>query len=274
MSQVIESFEHNGLSLRYISSGSGSHLVIAFHGFGRAPEEYLFITDYPGIRLLSIYLPGHPGSDEMVADTIDLAVWCQLMEKMIERYEAHRITVVGYSLGGRIAISTCMNWQIRNFRLLLLAPDGIQMHGLLRFAMRRSVFIRLFKGLLTYPNFLMRLTQILGQLRVLSKPTCHFFLRQLRDDSKRQIIKKVYSLFRHFIESEKMTHHFFDDLSHRLKIVLGQQDPIIRADMVFKLPKLIQENSVMIIEDAGHDLLSNPYVDQWKTFLIDTNSNE
>ncbi|MFM7105654.1 MAG: alpha/beta fold hydrolase [Flavobacteriales bacterium] len=269
MQQRIETYGHKGLALRYIAAGQGSHLVIAFHGFGRSPDEFLPMISESEMLLLCFYLPGHPGAAEITAEQIELDVWCQLLEMIIERHKPKLITVVGYSLGGRIALSTCMNWRIKNFRLVLLAPDGIKMSGLQRFAMKHKWGMRLFRGLMRYPAVFIVLTQTLVKIGLLSNPLGHFLLRQLREDSRRQVIMKVFPLFREFISSESVTRNFLQSLSDRLLIVLGKHDPVIPVMLVKKLPSTVVKKSVLIIDEASHDLLSVRFVQRWKSFLLD-----
>ena len=70
MQHRIESFEYKGLKLRFISAGQGPHLLLAFHGFGRSPKEFLPIVSERKMSLLSFYLPGHSGADELAIETI------------------------------------------------------------------------------------------------------------------------------------------------------------------------------------------------------------
>lgn len=269
MRAIVESIEHNGLALRYISSGSGSHLVLAFHGFARSPEEFIDAIGDTGILLLSFYLPGHDGAHDITSKSIDLKLWCQLLESLIDRYKPQAITVIGYSLGGRIAIATCLNWRIKSYRLLLLAPDGIQMNFLQRFALKRKLGFWIFHALMKSPNSFIFLTVALGRLGIIPRQTCYFLLRQLRDESKRRIIMEVFPLFREFISREKTVVKFLESLSTRALIVLGKQDPIISAQDLLKLPNKIVKSSILIIEDASHDLLSFRHVNRWKGFLLE-----
>jgi len=269
MQQRVESFTLQGLTLRYTAAGKGSQLVLAFHGFGRSPEEFLSLISEQEMLLLSFYLPGHPGADEIPVETIELDLWCQLLEKIVERHNPHSVTVIGYSLGGRIALNTCMNWRIKNFRLLLLAPDGIKMNVLQRLIMKQNWGMNLFRWMMRFPRGLILLTMVSMKLGMLSKPLGHFFIRQLRDDSKRRVILKVYPLFRKFLSSESMTIQFLESISHRLLIVLGKQDPVIPVTLIRKLPALMQTQSVLIMDEASHDVLSDRYIQRWIFFLME-----
>lgn len=267
MQHRIESFEYKGLKLRFISAGQGPHLLLAFHGFGRSPEEFLPIVSEREMTLLSFYLPGHSGADELAVETIEIHLWCEVLEKIVERHNPQSVTVIGYSLGGRIAVYTCMNWRIKNFRLLLLAPDGIRMSVIQRFVMRSKGLIGIFIWLMRFPKAIMALILLLIKLRLLAKPLGQFLIRQLSDDSKRRVILRVYPLFRKFMFSESVTVKFLHSISDRLLIVLGRHDPVISVALLTKLPASMHLRSVLILEDASHDVLSERYIERWKYFL-------
>lgn len=102
----------SAVGLRVVESGSGEALVL-LHGFTGSAETWRPFEDaWPGRRLLAFDLPGHGrplGRDASIPATID-ALLASMDAQGIGRF-----SLLGYSMGGRIAL-----------RLALRAPERVE----------------------------------------------------------------------------------------------------------------------------------------------------
>ncbi len=261
--------QYKQLRIRYIKAGEGRHLILAFHGFSRTPEEFLPLmkgreNDY---TLLSFYLPGHATAEPLESKNIDVIWWCKLMENLIDEHQAENVTVLGYSLGGRIALHTCMLWGLKNYKLLLLAPDGIKVHPLQRIAMQYNWGMRIFGWVMKHPKTTITLCRVFAALKMMDRGQHQFLSRQFKEESKRRTIEKVFPLFRFFLSDADSIREFISRRSDSIRIFLGERDGVIPPNVAENLSTKVRADVVKILPDVGHDLLSESNMHVWSTEL-------
>jgi len=203
-------------------------------------------------------------------DIIDVVIWCELMELILLPLQPSRITVIGYSLGGRLALHTCMHWSLTHYRLLLLAPDGINIHPLQRFALSNKFGLSLFRCVMRRPTSFIQFCDLLAKLHIIPFSMAHFMRRQLSDHNKLATIRVVLPAFRNFISTKKRINDYAMKMGGNLLIILGGKDLIIPQESASFLPTMIKEKSLLIYDDAAHDLLSFPFLTRWKPWVLST----
>ncbi len=147
-----------GIRLRIRDEGPrGAAAVLLLHGFGSSLETWDgwahdLATDH---RVLRLDLPGFgltgpdPTADYADARTLDV------LAALLDRLDIPRASVVGNSLGGRIAWMFAARFPQRMDRLVLVSPDGFASPG---FAYGRAPDVPLLLRALPYtlPRFMLR----------------------------------------------------------------------------------------------------------------------
>ncbi|NJB86230.1 pimeloyl-ACP methyl ester carboxylesterase [Lewinella marina] len=106
--------------------GSGQHILIALHGFGRngGRMERLGMHLAPHFTTLAPDLPYH-GKSEWFNDRYGVEEFTAMLQQLLDRYQDRRVFLLGHSLGGRY-LSACLprleHPQLHD--LVLVAPDG------------------------------------------------------------------------------------------------------------------------------------------------------
>jgi pimeloyl-ACP methyl ester carboxylesterase len=113
----------NGIDTFYLEAGSGP-TVIVLHGLGATnasmvPTLAALSADH---RVIAPDLPGFGESDKPAA-TYDPAFFAAWLVAFMDRLGIERASLVGNSMGGRIAIETALVAPSRVDRLALLAPS-------------------------------------------------------------------------------------------------------------------------------------------------------
>ena len=96
----------DGLTLNYTDTGCpDGHPVIVMHGWGCNLSTVQSISAIlePGMRVLSLDLPGHGKSQEPPA-IWGVEEYTRLVEKFIALLKLKRVSLIGHSFGGRISI--------------------------------------------------------------------------------------------------------------------------------------------------------------------------
>ncbi len=145
-------------NLHYLRWGTGKRLVLAFHGYGDDAAIFGPLQEFISneFTLLSIDLPHHGNSkwagDEMFTKN-DLVV---LVESLMSAYGVRKISLLGYSMGGRVCLALIELLPISLDKVVLLATDGLTVNLYYSFftknAVGRSVFKNMLEKLYIYGN--------------------------------------------------------------------------------------------------------------------------
>ncbi len=134
----------NGLNLHYLDVGEGP-TVIWLHGSGPGASGYSnFKGNYPafaaaGLRNIVLDLPGFGRSDKPADVNYDLDFFVSNLNAFISKLGLGKVTLLGNSLGGAIALGQALAHPDSIEKLILMAPGGVeerevyfQMEGILR----------------------------------------------------------------------------------------------------------------------------------------------
>lgn len=115
----------HGHELSYLDSGSGP-AVLFIHGLTGSHRHWAHLvsaldTDY---RIVAPDLFGHGASAKLMGD-YSLGAHAATMRDLLDRLGIDRVTLVGHSFGGGIAIQFCYLFPERVERLVLVASGGL-----------------------------------------------------------------------------------------------------------------------------------------------------
>jgi 2-succinyl-6-hydroxy-2,4-cyclohexadiene-1-carboxylate synthase len=121
-------FDLNGIHLNVEDQGLGPALVL-LHGFTGSSQTWAqFDKSWPDLRLIAVDLPGH-GESDSPRDMIHYSLHSTLAElrEILDKLQLERVTLLGYSLGARIALHFALKYPERVSRLVLeSASPGIK----------------------------------------------------------------------------------------------------------------------------------------------------
>ncbi|MGV6801845.1 MAG: alpha/beta fold hydrolase [bacterium] len=109
----------NGLELSYIQQGNHENTLVFLHGNSACKEvfekQYAYFSTLP-VSILALDLPGHGGSanaDDPEA-TYTIPAYARLIESFLEQKAVKNHILVGWSLGGNIALEMAGNDLIKH----------------------------------------------------------------------------------------------------------------------------------------------------------------
>ena len=116
----------NGGSVRYQMAGEGTEVVLFLHGFnGRLSMwdgVWTRLEQCP-VRRLRVDVPGF-GASRIETDDYGLDVQAGRLIEVLDALHIEKVTVVGASMGGSLAVWLAAQHPERVERLVLLAPSG------------------------------------------------------------------------------------------------------------------------------------------------------
>ncbi len=263
-------FVYKEFQLEFKQWGQASEVVLFFHGFGRNLEDAVFFLPLlkPHQSLVSVNLFGHGKSTfpgERLENTPLLPEeWKGLMEAFMGHLGVHKIHLVGYSMGGRVAILTALLLQEKARSLLLLAPDGFKINALYTFASGTRLGRRLYRYFMHRPKGLFRLAGALNTVGLLSDKLLRFVHVHLDTEEKRLLVYDAWLVYRACFPSLNELGHWVDNTSPLFATVFGRYDAIIPSRLANRLePKIhrIPKSSWFFEVDLGHRLLEKKTMD-------------
>src|SRR5689334_12940171 len=118
-------FSFSGIDLEYEEYGSGALPLLAFHGFGNSGELFRVLEPSLGkkYRILAFNLPGH-GESRLDAITAKRGISKEQLKNyfthFLEGIKAEHFSLIGFSIGGKIALVLTELFQDRIKDLILI----------------------------------------------------------------------------------------------------------------------------------------------------------
>ncbi len=222
----------------FIFNETATTTLICFHGFGQEADDFDFLAKrYEGYRIIAINLFFHGKSNLNPPVALNENDWKLYLDKLFLKESVERFSVIGYSMGGRFALTTLQHFAAQMDYLYLIAPDGLVEGNWYRFATGSKTQRLLFKTVLrSYPSFL-AIAKSLSNMGVLNKGLLKFAQVHLQSKEERNRVFNSWICFRKLVLSPKKLHKI--SLQHKVtvRIILGNYDRVIPVKRI--VPKLI-----------------------------------
>ena len=253
-------FTH-GITLAYRIYGHGPLPVLAFHGFGRTGADFAVLEHELGdrctIHAFDLHFhgesPGYPERTNKPFTPMELAGY---FTAFMDHIGAQKVLLLGYSLGGRLALNLLEQVPERIQRAFLVAPDGLKTRLWYRALATSSMGRWLYGRFVKDPTVAHAIIHALHRTRLMSDKMHHFMIGQTDSRAKRQLVHDVWLSYR-LIEpglSQVATHA----RTHVIPIHLffGRYDRIIRPAFGGRLRDLAPEQVTMEELPFGHTLIT------------------
>jgi len=268
-------FEYDRHIITYLKFGSGTKILIAFHGFGQDASVFYNIEPAIGKKftIYTINLFHHGGScfpndkdpNSPISPEWNLA-W---FEQFLQKHNIQQFSLMGYSLGGRVALMYMQQMPQRIESMILLAPDGIKKSFWYHYATQNPRGKKLFKRVVERPDLFFNLVKYLRMMGILSKKMEKFTKAQFGDEERRKKVFHVWNAYSHLLPRVSASRKILREYKIPAVIFTGRYDPVLNPQigsiLTHDMDGLIQWH----ILDSGHDLLKPAYCDSIHSILFD-----
>ncbi|GAB2782627.1 hypothetical protein GCM10027275_27980 [Rhabdobacter roseus] len=186
--------------------GHGPRTLLAFHGIGQdGASGYASFAECLGdyYTLYAFDLPFHGQSGGMGPEgtfsnrnVLNKVLWQKYLQDFLRQHHIQRFDVVGFSLGGRLALATLEAFPHLIDRAYLIAPDGVREHVLYSLATRFAPTRLLFRAIIKYPSPLLGTAEVLQKAGVLPGSLLRFTRHMLATPERRLLIYRSWLTFR------------------------------------------------------------------------------
>src|SRR5258705_3373269 len=159
-------------TINYYRFGSGSRMAICFHGYGEDAVTFGFLEKFAGneYSFISIDLLFHgetvwnEGLNFTYNDLIGIIKEISELKNSKPEIRDPKLSFIGFSLGGRIALSIYQALPEQTERLILLAPDGLKVNFWYWLATQTWLGNKLFYFTMKHPGWFFFFLKILNKL--------------------------------------------------------------------------------------------------------------
>ena len=249
--------------IEYILIGKGSTHIICFHGFGRRAEDFEIFESLllPDQQIISVNLFAHGESvfpsDRIECIPLQKEEWKQLFSDFLNFLGVGNFHLVGYSMGGRVALVLLELMPDRVRSLLLLAPDGFKINLIYKFASETKLGRSMYKYLIDHPGWLFQLAKALNRIGILNDKLHRFVHVHLDTQTKRQQVYDVWLIYKNiFPDLDALAAYIRKHPDFAFAMVFGQFDSIIKPKLGLKFCAKIGDDRSMHTIHSGHRLLT------------------
>ncbi|QEC68047.1 alpha/beta hydrolase [Panacibacter ginsenosidivorans] len=243
--------------------GTGPSLIVCLHGFGENMDSFAFLNNTidKHYTLLCIDLPFHGDTKWQEGLLFAPDELLQIINGILERsgFSSNcKFSLLGYSLGGRIALHLLRMIPERIERVVLIAPDGLRVNFWYWLGTQTYIGNKLFHITMQHPDWFFAMTNFAYKTGFLNKSIIKFLHYYLDDKEARLMLYKRWTTLRKFKPDLPLVRKIIKERKIPVRFIFGNYDRIIlykRSD-AFKKDK---ENVKVLVLNTGHQLLKEKY---------------
>jgi pimeloyl-ACP methyl ester carboxylesterase len=268
--------EYHGSSIGYLHFGHGNEVAICFHGYGESAESFVFFEKYAGdhIRFLAIDLPYHgrtawdPGRTFTVTELAGIVD--AILLKIDRDLKKDSLILLGFSLGGRMALSYFQQNPGLVKKIILLAPDGLKVNFWYWLATQSHAGNRLFRLTMLRPQWFFGFLKLLNRMGVVNASIFKFVNHYIADEAVRMELYDRWTGLRKIKPDLKMIRHLVKKYQTRIHLVYGSHDRIILSSVGNRFVKGLEKYCTLSVIRSGHQVLHEKHVEDLLPLLFTT----
>lgn len=260
---------YNTSAVHYRLYGNGSKLIFCFHGYGEDSRSFACLAEKLGqdYTLIALDMPFHGKTAWQEGLTFTPEALITIINQVMQTITTagpstnQLINLLGFSMGGRIALQLLQLMPQRIERAVLVAPDGLHKNPWYTFSTQTWLGNKIFKGVMYKPDKIFWLLHKAGKLK-LAHPSiikvAHYYLD---DTGERVKLYRRWTTLRKFKPNLRLIQKLIAQHSIPVRFLFGRYDGIIVSDKANIFKSDTSNVQVHIIE-AGHRLMQEKYSDE------------
>ena len=167
-----------------------------------------------------------------------------------------KISLLGFSMGGRAALSLMPVIAQQMEKMVLIAPDGLKLNFWYWLATRNKLGNQFFKYIMQHPTPMFKVLQLLNKMGLVNQSIYKFISFYIYDKQVRDDLYKRWTTMRKFRPQIKKVKSLIYEDHIPIRMLYGEHDRIIRYERAEKFRKGIEAFSELKIIPSGHLLLT------------------
>jgi pimeloyl-ACP methyl ester carboxylesterase len=270
MQQRILSYKNSAVN--YYRFGTGPSPAICFHGYGEDGNLYGFLEKYAGsvYTFFCIDLPFHgktqwnEGLPFTYGDLLQIIFEIIAQNNFSEKPQASncKFSVLGFSLGGRIALSLYQAQPESIKKIILFAPDGLTVNFWYWFATQTSMGNKIFAFSMKNPGWFLGFLKVANKLGWVNASVFKFVNYYIGNKEARQLLFQRWTSLRKLKPNLIRIKTFIRQYKTQTRLLYGKYDRIILPERGEKFQKGIEEFCTLKVIDSGHQVVHENHAEQ------------
>jgi len=254
-----KTLRYKNSTIGYLRIDGGKQLAFCFPGFGEPSESFSIFNGYlKNYTLIALDLPFQGTTDWQ--EGLDIApeqFWeiLQLIKTQENFFDKDPIALIGYSLGGRLALTMLENYSDKISFTHLIASDGLKINFWYRMVSQTHLGNKIFKFTIHHPGWFINSVSLMKRMRLINKTSEKLVSNYLHNAVVRKQVYDVWTAFRYFKPNLKKIKLIINKQEKPVKIVMGRFDKVIPPRLGQKFQYGIEEYSTLTIIESGHQIL-------------------
>lgn len=243
----------------YRQWGTGREWLFCFHGYGEDTASFGFLAEELGKRftLIAIDMPFHGQTVWNGRLLLQPGQLVSLINRVKPADQPMRI--LGYSMGGRIALHLLGLIPGQISGMVLLAPDGLHNNPWQRIATTTRPGNRLFHLLMRWPGPMLLPLQLAAKLGLFNQRLLRFIRYYLDDAGQRKKLYQRWTTLRRFNADKKKLAVIIRENRIPVSLIFGRYDTVILAKHGYRFRKRTGARVTITVLEAGHQLLKEKH---------------
>lgn len=244
--------------LNYKIYGTGKNIYLAFHGFGQRKtifQPFYFVL--PDSQIISFDLYFHGSELTTTQRSLSPDDWKHMILRFLKQHQIEKFGLIGFSMGGKIALQTVLLFPDRITDLILLAPDGVKIDPWYKLATQFTPTQRLFKKIMSQKmSCFNKFMHIFHQVGLVDQSIFKIYNAQTKTQLLRERIYKTWMLYALFLPNMKDVASILNENQIYTQIFVGKHDRMIPEQNMKKLTKYLTNYSLDVINSNHYNLVN------------------
>ncbi len=270
MEQRVVSYKNS--QENYYRFGSGPRAAVYLPGYGEDGQLYEFLGKYAGssYTFYAIDLPFHGKTVWKEGLQFNHKDLLQIIREIAEQNDTASIpqgitfqyTIIGFSLGARIALSLYQAKPESTQRLILIAPDGLKVNSWYWFATQTWIGNNIFSFSMKKPGWFLGLLKLANKLVLVNASVFKFVTHYIGNRETRRLLYQRWTTLRKLRPDLPQIKAFIRQYGTPTRLLYGKYDRIILPARGEAFQKGIEDFCSLTILDSGHQVLHENHVAQ------------
>jgi pimeloyl-ACP methyl ester carboxylesterase len=247
-------------SMHYCKAGYGNKLLICFHGYSQSSQSFSFLEKNieKDFTLIAVDFPFHgktiwnEGLNFTPKDILEIINLISNQFLLNEK----KIYLIGFSMGGRAALTLMQYIPDKIEKLLLLAPDGLKINFWYWLATQNKLGNKLFMHIMQKPAFMFGFLKAANKMGLVNQSIYKFVSFYIYDEQVRTDLYKRWTTMRSFKPDIHKIKLIIKENKISVRMLYGEHDRIIRLERAEKFRNGIESYCELKIIPTGHQLFN------------------
>jgi pimeloyl-ACP methyl ester carboxylesterase len=253
--------------IHFIHAGYGNKVVICFHGYGETGQSFEFLSRYlspESYTIIAIDLPFHgqtewnEGLNFTQSDLLEIIR--QINHQLIPQGSSYKLILIGFSLGGRAALSLYQEISNEVEKIVLMAPDGLKVNFWYWLATQTWLGNKFFAFTMKHPTWFFRFIKLLNKIKLVNTSIFKFVTYYVEDEKARNLLYRRWTALRKLKPDLDYIKSLIKKTNTPIRLLYGKHDRIILSSVGEKFKKGIEERCTLTIIHSGHQVLHEKHV--------------